>query len=64
VGPHGQVIVDPREPREAPWFVRVMDLGGVVAFVPTSERHDGDKNIDPGVDYWDRKQYVVGCRLY
>ena len=51
----------PLEPRKAPCFVRVIDLGGVVGFVPTAQEHDGDKRIDPGVDFWDRKQYVVGC---
>ena len=44
------------------FFVRVADLGNVVAFVATHMRGDGDTELDvAAVDFWDRKQYVVEC---
>jgi len=62
VGPQGQIIIDPRNPHAGQFFVRVEDLGDVVGFVPTHVDGDGesDLNVD-SVDFWDRKQYVVGC---
>ena len=41
--------------------MRVADLRKCVAFVPMHQKHNGVLEIDvAAVDFWDRKQYVVG----
>ena len=58
VGPHGQVVIDPRRPRRHPFFVRLKDLGNAQAFVPVRQRGDGKKELQE-MKSWSRKQYVV-----
>jgi hypothetical protein len=58
----GEFLVDPRQCRRNPFFVRACDLGRTVGFVPVHVEGDGNPNIHiHSVDFWDRKQYVVYC---
>jgi hypothetical protein len=58
----GQLIVDPRQRRRTPFFVRACDLGRTVGFVPVHAEGDGEKKLHVhSVDFWNRKQYVVYC---
>jgi hypothetical protein len=58
----GQLIVDPRQRRRTPFFVRACDLGRTVGFVPVHAEGDGEKKLHVhSVDFWNRNQYVVYC---
>jgi hypothetical protein len=62
IGPHGQILVDPRRMMRQVFFVRLQDVGCAVAFVPTRAKGDGATNIHITKNLlWNRPQYVVSC---